>query len=73
VSERRSSPAGRGIAKTFNVKINSDKRKWSKQRRCSPVGCASAYYDNFTVISKGDELVKSNADGARRKCPWGAK
>ncbi len=22
---------------------------------------------------KVDSLVKSNADGARRKCPWGAK
>ncbi|MCP4373807.1 MAG: hypothetical protein GY797_37760 [Deltaproteobacteria bacterium] len=24
-------------------------------------------------ILKIDSLVKSNADGARRKCPWGAK
>jgi len=27
----------------------------------------------FQASSKIDEFVKSNTDGARRKCPWGAK
>jgi len=34
------------------------------------------FYVNFHLIifnSESDELVKSISDGARRKCPWGAK
>ena len=31
--------------------------------------CKFSFYESI----KNDCFVKSNADGARRKCPWGAK
>ncbi len=31
------------------------------------------YTSRTLKANKIDSLVKNNADGARRKCPWGAK
>ncbi len=38
--------------------------------RAFPAGTIGVF---FTISSNKDGLVKSIADGAHRKCPWGAK
>jgi hypothetical protein len=45
-TERRASPAGRGITEIFDKNKNFDIRQLLKKRRSSPVGCESAllYY-----------------------------